>query len=120
MDNPIFINLSNHPSKRWSKKQRKAAEQYGKIVDIPFPNVPATATEEEIRLLCESTVQRVLEYQPSAVMCQGEFTLAFQLINRLLDEKIIVVAACSERKVKETGNKKESYFLFSKFRRFDK
>ena len=30
----MFINLTNHPSDKWSESQRKAAEEYGEIVDI--------------------------------------------------------------------------------------
>lgn len=59
-------------------------------------------------------------YSPEAVLCQGEFTLAFQIINTLLEQDVTVVAACSERVVKENGNRKESYFYFKKFRKFSK
>ena len=54
-----------------------------------------------------------MSYHPKAVLCQGEFTLAFQLINMLLENEIVVLAACSERIVKEDGARKESYFTFA-------
>ena len=70
--------------------------------------------------LCDATVKKVMGYSPEAVLCQGEFTLAFQIINTLLEQDVTVVAACSERVVKENGNRKESYFYFKKFRKFSK
>lgn len=51
MSEKIFINFSNHPSGRWDVKQKKASEQYGRIVDIPFPMVPAQASQEEVGIL---------------------------------------------------------------------
>ena len=114
----IFINLTNHPSEKWEEGQRVEAQTYGKIVDIPFPNVDAYATETQVEDSGRQIVEKVLEYSPAAVLCQGEFTLAFQVINMLLDQDITVVAACSERIVKEVGNKKESYFNFKKFRKY--
>ena len=38
----MFINLTNHSSTNWSKKQRKAAEVYGQIIDMPFPVIQPT------------------------------------------------------------------------------
>ena len=35
----VFVNFTNHPSETWEEKQIEAAHQYGKIVDLPFPNV---------------------------------------------------------------------------------
>ncbi len=120
MQDRKFINLTNHPSDKWDDKQRKAAEEYGTIIDIPFPDVPATASEEEIRQLGDNTVKIVMEQDPYVVLCQGEFTLAFRIINALMDKGVMVVAACSERDAVVSGNKKESYFDFTKFRRFER
>ena len=40
----MFINLSNHPSLKWNEDQKKAAlEMGGRIIDMPFPPVPADA-----------------------------------------------------------------------------
>ena len=119
-DNNIFINLTNHPSNEWSIEQLSAAEKYGKIIDIPFPNVPAGACVDDIRTLCDITVDKVMSYKPVIVLCQGEFTLAFMIINRLMDNNVKVVAACSERIAVVNGNKKESYFNFTQFRAYDR
>ncbi len=119
-DNNIFINLTNHPSNEWSNEQLLAAEKYGKVIDILFPNVPADAGTDDIRELCDIMVDKVMSYHPVIVLCQGEFTLAFKIINRLMDNNVMVVAACSERIAVVNGNKKESYFNFTQFRAYDR
>ena len=49
----VFINLSNHPSNAWSKEQYEAASEYGEVVDIPFPQIEASSSEEDIENLVE-------------------------------------------------------------------
>lgn len=34
----MFINLTNHPSDKWSKEQLEAARKYGEVVELVFPN----------------------------------------------------------------------------------
>ena len=79
MNKPVFINLTNHHSKYWREQQKKEAHKYGAIVDIPFPNVPAEATEDDIRRLCDATVKKVMGYSPEAVLCQGNLRWHFKL-----------------------------------------
>jgi len=59
---------------------------------------------------------------PTAVMCQGEFTLAFAVIAGLKRQGITVLAACSERKVYEKRingtTQKTAFFEFRKFREY--
>ena len=45
----IFVNCSNHPSNRWSETQTKAAEEYGKIIDVPFPVVECDLSSEQLK-----------------------------------------------------------------------
>ena len=40
-----LINISNHPSTGWSDAQKAGWDQ---IIDIPFPQVPATATKDQL------------------------------------------------------------------------
>ncbi len=48
----MLINLSNHPLSNWSEKQRQAAEQqFGQIVNLPFPTVPTDADLAQVILL---------------------------------------------------------------------
>lgn len=116
----IFINFTNHPSSKWEVCQRKEAQKYGKILDIPFPAVDAEGDEEYIRKLAEGYVEQMIKLQPRAVLCQGEFTLAYQVITHLIAYGVTVLAACSERISKETGNQKEVIFVFSRFREYKK
>lgn len=123
MEENILVNFSNHPSERWEDKQRKAAEEYGRIVDIPFPQVPPEASGREVQLLAHDCLREIEALHPSAVMCQGEFTLSYAVVAGLLSKGIPCLAACSERMVRETvdedGNiRKESRFEFVRFREY--
>lgn len=118
MKEEIFINFTNHPSCNWEQEQLQAARVYGRIVNLPFPEVDAEGDEEYIVKLAEEYVAKILQYRPEAVLCQGEFCLAYQVINRLKAQDIMVLAACSQRCVQECGNRKEVYFNFTRFRRY--
>ncbi len=117
----MIVNYSNHPSSTWSAGQIRAAKELGKdIVDIPFPNVPPDMGIMELAAYSEEECKKIEEYRPDVVMCQGEFCMAYAVITRLKAKGIRVVAACSERKVREkpgTG-KKEVEFEFVQFREY--
>lgn len=117
----MFVNYSNHQSDAWGEGQIHAAQELGKdIVDIPFPNVPPDMGIMELAAYAEEECKKIEEYCPDVVMCQGEFCMAYAVITRLKARGIKVVAACSERKVKEnpgTG-KKEVEFEFVQFREY--
>lgn len=112
----FFVNFTNHNSDFWEEKQRKAAEVFGEIVDIPFPNVNPNDTELKIEELGKEYFYKIMAYSPNAVLCQGEFTLAFNVVQRLKEHNIKVVAACSKRMVVEKDGIKTSIFEFTKFR----
>ncbi len=123
MKEPVFINFSNHPSARWSPEQTAAAEKYGRIVDEPFPPVPAAIDERGISLMADEAVLRILAKKPSAVLCQGEFTLAFAVAERLKAEGVKVLAAASDRVTEETTgedgeSRKVTVFRFVRFRAY--
>lgn len=45
-----FINISNHPTSKWSDEQLNAAKRMAEtIIDIPFPNIPSTAEPLDIK-----------------------------------------------------------------------
>lgn len=120
----MFINFSNHPSARWNKEQRQAANVFGDIRDIPFPAVSATAATDEIACLAERYVREILCLHPDCVMCQGEFSLTFAVVCRLQIAGIRCVCACSERKVVEKLTpdgviQKTSVFEFRQFREYE-
>lgn len=119
----IFINCSNHPSAVWSSEQRKAAEQYGEIVDVPFPQVPCELSEEELQKLVDATAEQVLRNNPEAIMCMGEFVVCYRLVRRFKEKGLRVLASCSERhvseQIEEDGTvRKNSIFVFRGFREY--
>lgn len=119
-----FINFTNHPSAFWDEYQIQEALQYGdEITDIPFPDIPATATEAEIAQLAEAYTRKLAEVSPAVVLCQGEFTFSYQVIGMLLKRGIPVLAACSKRSVIETqlngATIKQAEYKFVKFRYYN-
>lgn len=118
-----FINCSNHPSNRWGAKQIQESEKWGRIVDVPFPVVDAEADEQQIKVMAQGLVEKILRLQPSAVMCQGEFSLTYEVINVLREMNIDVYAACSERRTEEKvmpdgSSERISNFEFVRYRRY--
>lgn len=118
-----FINISNHPSALWSDIQRKKAEEYGQIIDMAFPDVSPDLTEAEVSEIGTEYVKKILSYNPQAVMCQGEFTLTFDIVTKLKKYNVKCLSACSERNTVETkmsngSVKKETIFSFIRFREF--
>lgn len=97
--NKVFINFSNHPSTNWSREQIAEALKYGEIIDIPFPDVDPRMGSEEVSLLACKYAEKIMEYNPSAVMCQGEMTLSFRVVELLKSKGILVLAACSAREL---------------------
>ena len=117
-----FVNFTNHPSDKWQSEQKSKALEYGDIVDLAFPVVDAMADEQTVMEQAERCVTRIMEFHPGAVLCQGEFCLAYQVITMLKERGVTVLAACSEREAKESpqdgGTRKESIFRFKQFRRY--
>lgn len=119
----MLINYTNHPSVSWSADQLTAAGKYGEILDIPFPAVSPSATAEEISRLAATETTRILQHHPDAVLCQGEFTLCYNIINELRRRHIPTLAACSERlTITEPGtdgySHRDSIFKFVQFREY--
>ena len=70
MKEKVFINHTNHAAEDWSAAQITAAENFGRIVDFPFPEVPPSFTVEEVRAMV---------FKKSAVdieTCSGGCTLS--------------------------------------------
>lgn len=119
-----FINFSNHPSMYWNNKQRESAVKYGDIIDVPFPQVDPRTTKEEIGQLAQRCVENIMKYEPSAVMCQGEFSLSYAVISRLQKNGVCCLAASTERisveeLQKDGSTQKISRFEFVQFREYN-
>lgn len=121
----MFINLTNHPSAFWDEKQMSAArEQYGDIVDMPFPKIPPHWDGEQVRQTAVKyfrQIQAILpDPQPAdAVHLMGEQVFCFKLLRLLIDAGYTVVASTTLRndKVLPNGNI-EKIFDFVRFRKY--
>lgn len=127
----MFINVSNHPSSNWNEEQIAAAEAYGTITDLPFPQIEPAETEEELNALVEKTHQKVKELiaadeagiPGAVVMLQGEYVFTYRLVCALKADDIRVVASSSKRYVTEVpqpdgSSIKTSKYLFAGFREY--
>ena len=118
----MFYNISNHPSSKWSEGQLAAAKQLGgEIRDIAFPNVPPTATFDDVTSLALATLKQLPGNSGDVYMVQGEFSLTYTMTSLLGFLKARVVVACSDRKVVERQledgkTSKEAVFEFVQFR----
>ena len=118
-----FINYTNHPSINWSEAQRQAAQLYGDIIDMDFPEIePHWAEEQVVSLACQQA-EKIIAQKPVAVLVQGEFTFSYMLISLLLQADIKVLAACSQRCTESVINEKQetirrSVFKFVRFRQY--
>lgn len=119
----MFINFSNHPAKKWVGEQIAAAESYGDIVDVVFPQVSPDADSGSVKKLAEEYAEKIIAMNPDCVMCVGEFTLCYHVISALKARGIKVVAACTERNVNILTDKngtehKDVVFRFAGFREY--
>ena len=117
----IFINWSNHPFEKWDPLQFDAAKALGHPVFIPFPNVEPDSSIEEIVEQAHRCVQELMELysdpKTTIIMVQGEMTLLYHILKLLEQGGYRVVAATSERDVKQLPDGTElKSFHFVAFR----
>lgn len=118
----VFVNHTNHPYAKWEDEQVQAAECYGTIIDVPFPDVDPWMDSDGVHTLAENTLEAILELNPLAVLCQGDFSYTYAMVNLLKEHDITVLAASSERiaEMVEDGGiwKRVSIFRFVRFREY--
>ena len=116
----MLLNLSNHPSAKWTENQRQIAKrQFAQIADLSFPNVDPFWDTPEIEQLAQKYLALILERKPEAVHIMGEFTLTFALVRLLQINGIRCIASTTERIVNETNDGKREYiFKFIRFREY--
>ena len=83
----MFLNVSNHPSDKWSQEQLAAAEMYGSVRDFPFPVISPYWDIARVSALADALFKEISDMHPDAVLCQGEMTMTYQLVKRLQDAK---------------------------------
>ena len=118
----LFLNISNHPSSMWNSGQLKAAAMYGEIVDLPFPVVAPDADSQELQIMAQDCVQKILsmgEANNITVHIMGEMTFTFMVVTRLKELGIRCVASTTERKTTYNDDgTKLSEFSFVRFREY--
>lgn len=119
----MLINLSNHPSDKWSEAQTAAAnEQFGEIVDLPFPQIEPNASKEDIFKIAQDYHNRVHQKgapETTAIHIMGEMTLTYQLVGMLKDTGYRCYASTTIREVYEQEpGKKTVIFQFVSFREY--
>ena len=117
----MLINCSNHPSHLWAAPQKAAADGYGEILDLPFPQVDPRLEAEALRPLVDTYAEKIENLKADAVFVAGEFTFLFMLVDRLLKDGVRVICACSRRDTVESlradgSIEKKSVFVFERFR----
>lgn len=128
----MLINLSNHPLSSWSKVQKQRAEQeFGEIIDLPFPDIPTKLDLEEVTKIVDDYVSKCIQmidehktkYKSErkstldAIHIMGEMTFVFQFVQKMSEHGIMCVASTTKRTVqKERDGIKTSKFIFDRFR----
>lgn len=116
----MFINLTNHPSSGWSEAQLKAAQEYGEVLDLFFPNIEPFFSSQDINELADDTVKgiKLLDAHP-VVHIMGEMTFTYAVVSRLKALGVTCVASTTERLAKMMPDgKKVSEFKFVQFREY--
>ncbi|MEM4134328.1 MAG: hypothetical protein QXV73_03950 [Candidatus Micrarchaeia archaeon] len=112
--------ISNHPPERWAEEQK---EGWDRIDYIPFPQVPATASFEQVVEIATPLARAIGEWlsqNPDGKVClQGEFTLCYILF-RSIDDYIFVFPTTErvveERQKADGSTEKIATFKFVRWR----
>jgi len=121
----MLINLSNHPSEKWSQSQLDAAKFYGAIVDLPFPAIDPEAETFDIEFLAETYESKVIQLLASehsgsqAVHIMGELTFCFALVSRLQKLGFTCLSSTTSRRtIDHSDGTKTTLFGFVRFREY--
>lgn len=118
--NKVLINVSNHPSEKWSAAQRAA---WTTIIDVAFPNVPATASALDVAVMAEELREQIgrlmcVMYDEDEfpnLMIQGEFTLV-NLLTRTFNRCLYWTPSSDRASSELPDGKKVSTFVFKGWR----
>ena len=117
----IFLNISNHPSTKWSDEQLKAAQKYGEVIDIQFPQVPADEDAVTVYNLANMSVKNLLRLYKDAditIHIMGEMTFTYAFVHIAKAHSIPCLASTTERIATEKDGVKTSIFQFVQFRQY--
>jgi len=119
----MFINFSNHPSSGWLKEQLTAAQKYGEIVDINFPNINPEFSSSMVSKLADEAVATITSYGKDVIVhIMGEMTFTHAVVSRLKALDIKCVASTTKRDPDKViilpNGTKISEFKFIQFREY--
>ena len=115
----MLLNHTNHPSSAWPPEQLKAArEQFGEIVDEPFPSIDPEWDEEAVVALVKEKVEEfIAKYgKEITVHIMGEATYCFAFVSEMTRRGVACVASTTVREVSFEDGIKKSRFRFKRFR----
>jgi len=101
---PFLINISNHPSTRWSDEQKEASKEFAsEIIDVPFPLVNPSANTAEICQLANDIFYKhiVPKRKNCILMIQGEFSLRYALFMLCKANGFSIAIPTTKREVQE-------------------
>ena len=68
----MLLNCTNHPYEIWNEPLKEAAEKlYGEVVELPFPRVRPSWSEQDLRREVEDYAARIEAFQADAVLAAG-------------------------------------------------
>lgn len=118
----MLLNLSNHPLSQWSENQRREAnEQFGEVVDFPFPCIEPHQDLSKVEELVEETFRQILsqyDYKNLVIHIMGEQVFCYVMIKKMEKAGIKCVASTTERVVEEKDGKIIKVFKFIRFRSY--
>lgn len=120
----MLINISNHPSAQWEKRQiDEATRRWGGVVDMQFPSIDPKWGYERVEQEAQKHImgyrREIAKYdQPSAFHIMGELVYCFCVVQLLRKCGYQVVASTTERNVVIRDGVKESHFKFVQFREY--
>lgn len=112
-----FLNISNHPSDKWSPEQVEAARALGGVPsDVKFPNVNPRWSTEEVGDHAAELVNTLDLEGVAGAMIAGEPLMVACIIRELQALGVACYSATTERVVEERDGVKTSRFIFVQFR----
>ncbi len=119
-----IINLSNHPSEKWTEAQRDALLAYAAeqgisdapIRDFPFPSVDPEADSSQVWAMAQDLWNEIDAMDGVLVHCMGETSVLVAFCRQA--GKTPVVCSTTAREVVDLPDgRKESRFSFRRIRR---
>lgn len=124
----LLINISNHPSNKWTEEQKA---DFDEIIDIPAPQIPPDMSAGDVSYVVDTFMSRFDRVYFSNKDCKkylcllGEYTFCYLFLYKLISCGYIFSLAIptTERVVEEKqtpeGVVKTSVFKFVRWRIID-